>query len=136
MAYVHVESSPTRGLLGGLFELGWLARENLIVDHIEEMLDVGRELPSEADRELFTAEFGKFARWAAEQGLRPLPALGHVVAAYVLDLLFDGASLDDIADAVAGIKFAHEMGREYLDWAPIDAALEFAIQEKWNKTNV
>jgi hypothetical protein len=121
---------------GGLLDLfGLLTRENIIVQEIEDLLEVKYDLPSADDRELFLVEFNKFVRWADEQGLCPLPALGHVVAAYALDLLFDGASVDDIADAVAGIKFAHEMGREYLDWAPIDAALEFAMQEKGNKTD-
>jgi hypothetical protein len=121
---------------GGLLDLfGLRARENIIVEEIEDLLEVKYDLPSADDRELFVVEFNKFFRWADEQGLCSLPALGHAVAAYVLDLLFDGASLDDIADAVAGIKFAHEMGREYLDWAPIDAALEFAMQEKGNRTN-
>jgi hypothetical protein len=114
---------------------GFLTRENMIVQEIEDLLEVKYDLPSADERELFLVEFNKFVRWADEQGLCPLPALGHVVAAYALDLLFDGASLDDIANAVAGIKFAHEMGREYLDWAPIDAALEFAIQQKGNRTN-
>jgi hypothetical protein len=33
------------------------------------------------------------------------------------------------------IKFAHEMGRKYLDWAPMYVALESAMQEKGSKTN-
>jgi hypothetical protein len=135
MSMIDVDACrPSGGPLGALF--GLLVRENIIVDEIEDLLEVKYDLPSASDRELFAVEFNKFSRWADEQGLRPLPALGHVVAAYVLDLLFDDASLNDIADAVAGIKFAHEMGREYLDWAPIDAALEFAVQAKGNKTNV
>jgi hypothetical protein len=114
---------------------GLLVRENIIVEEIEGLLEVKYDLPAASDRELFAVEFEKFSRWADKQGLRPLPALGHVVAAYVLDLLFDDASPNDIGDAVAGIKFAHEMARQYLDWAPIDAALEFVIQEKGSKTN-
>jgi hypothetical protein len=124
---------PSDGALAALF--GLFAREEIVVQEIEDLLEVKYDLPSASDRELFVVEFNKFVRWADEQGVCPLPALGHVVAAYALDLLFDGASLDDIADAVAGIKFSHEMGRKYLDWAPIDAALEFAIQEKGNRTN-
>ena len=128
MAYVDVV--PTGGLLERIFGHGWLAREKLIADHIEDMLEVEHDLPSKADRKLFADRFEKFAAWADEQGVPSLPACGHVVAAYVLDLLFDGASLDDIADAVASVKFAHEMARQYLDWAPIHAALDFAIEEK------
>jgi hypothetical protein len=36
---------------------------------------------------------------------------------------------------VEALKLIREKHREYLDWAPIDAALEFAIQEKGNRTN-
>ena len=112
--------------------LSWLQKERIIADEIEDMLQVQYDLPSLADRELFVVEFNKFANWAESQGLLFLPASGHVVGAYVLDRLFDDASLNDIADAVASVKLAHEMARQYLDWAPIDAALEFAIQEKEN----
>jgi hypothetical protein len=135
MSMIDVDACRSSGgPLGALFNL--LRRESIIVKEIESLLEVKYDLPPASDRDLFAVEFSRFSCWADEQGLRPLPALGHVVAAYVLDLLFNGASLDEIADAVAGIKFAHEMGREYLDWAPIDAALEFSIQEKGNKTNV
>jgi hypothetical protein len=134
MSMIDVDACrPSGGALLALF--GLIARENIIVQEVEDFLEVKYDLPSSSDRERFAAEFNKFSRWADEQGLRPLPALGHVVAAYVLDLLFDDASLNDIGDAVAGIKFAHEMGRKYLDWAPIDAALEFAVQTKGNTTN-
>src|SRR5262245_36971286 len=120
---------PQGAFLAGL---SWLQKERIIADEIEDMLQVQYDLPSLADRELFVVEFNKFADWAESQGLLFLPASGHVVAAYVLDRLFDDASLNDIADAVGAVKFAHEMARQYLDWAPIDAALEFAIQEKEN----
>ena len=109
---------------------GWLTRERVIVDQIEEMLPVEYDLPPESDRELYEAEFEKFEEWADRQGLLSLPASGHVVAAYLMDLvLMSEASLDDIATAAAAIKFSHEMARQYLDWAPIHAALDFAIEE-------
>jgi hypothetical protein len=121
--------APNGGLLGLLPGLGWLEKENIIVGQIEQILKVEYELPSESDRALFAVEFEKFAQWADEQGLRSLPACGHVAAAYLLDLLFGGESLDEIAASVAAIKFAHEMARQYLDWAPISAALDFCDQE-------
>jgi hypothetical protein len=127
---------PAGGLLDGPFS-DWserIAREAAIAAHIEKTVDVGFEriqsLPAEAECELFQEEFEKFAAFASSCGVSALPATGHTVALYMIDLLFNGASLDAIADAVAGIKFAHEMARQYLDWAPIDAALEFAMQEK------
>jgi hypothetical protein len=55
-------------------------------------------------------------------------ACGHVAAAYLLDLVLDGAPLDKVADAAAGIAYAHRMSKQYLDWAPIDAALDYAIE--------
>jgi hypothetical protein len=33
-----------------------------------------------------------------------------------------------VADAAAGIAYAHRMAKQYLDWAPIDAALDYAIE--------
>jgi hypothetical protein len=123
-----VDCVPGGGGLLEAFGLGWLEKENIIRGQIEQMLEVKYGLPAEADRERFAAEFRNFARWADEQGLRSLPASGHVAAAYLVDLMFGGASLDKIADATAAIRFAHEMTRQYLDWAPIHAALDFAVE--------
>jgi hypothetical protein len=125
MAYT--DCAPAGGLLEVL-GLGWLAKEHIITGQIEQMLKVEYELPSEADRELFAVELKKFSEWANEQGLRSLPASGHVAAAYLVDLVLGGASLDKVAAAAAAIKFAHEMACQFLDWAPIQAALDFCCE--------
>ena len=126
MTYVDMERPG--GLLAA-FAIDWLEKEAIIAEQIEDMLDVEYDLPSATDQKLFAALFDRFADWADSQGLKSLPASGHVVAAYILDLHFDGASAQSIADAVASIKLAHEMAREYLDWAPIHAALDFVTEE-------
>jgi hypothetical protein len=125
-----IDIAQPGGFLERLPGLGWLEKEEIIAEQIEDMLDVEHELPSESDRKLFAREFSKFAHWSDEQGLRSLPASGHVAAAYLLDLHFAGGSLNEIADAAAAIKSAHEASRQYLDWAPISAALDFAIEEQ------
>jgi hypothetical protein len=133
---LRVAAPPAGGLLGVLLlaRPDRLARENAIARHIEEIVDVDservRSLPSEAECELFEEEFKKFAAFADDCGVGALPATGHTVAFYLMELLASGASLNDIADATAGIKHVHEMAQQYLDWAPIHAALEFAIQER------
>ena len=119
------------GLLGNLCWPGW--REVIIGRYVEETVDVDservRSLPSEAECELFEEEFGRFCSFANDLGVGALPATGHTVAFYLLDLLLNGVSMDEIAAAAAAIKHAHEMARRYLDLAPIQAALEFAIKE-------
>jgi hypothetical protein len=63
-------------------------------------------------------------------GASALPASGHVAAFWLLDLLANGATLDEVATAAAGIKLAHDTTQTFLDWAPIQAALDFAIESK------
>jgi hypothetical protein len=124
-----IDIAPSGGFLQRVSGLGWLQKEAIIAEQIEDMLEVEYDLPSDSDRKLFAREFGKFAQWTDEQGLRSLPASGHVAAAYLLDLHFAGCSLNDIADAAAAINFAHGASRQYLDWAPINAALDFAVTD-------
>jgi hypothetical protein len=103
-----------------------LEKESVIVGQIEQMLKVRYILPSETERERFALEFKKFAQWADKQGLGFLPASGHVVAAFLLDIISAGAASEDVEHAAAGIVFAHELARQYLDLAPIRAALDVA----------
>ena len=109
-------------------------REAHVARHVEDVIDVESEreraLPSKAGCKLFKAEFERFAAFARELGLGALPATGHTVAFYILDLLANGASLDEIATAIAAVEHAHEMAQKYLDWMPIAAALEFANEAR------
>src|SRR5262245_24137808 len=108
-------------------------RETFIARHVEEVVNVTAEraqsLPPDAELELLEAEFGKFAAFAEGIGVAALPATGHVAAFYVLDLLANDASMDEIGSAVAAIKFAHEINQHFLDWCPIAAVLDFAAAE-------
>ena len=84
--------------------------------------------PSVALHEVLEAEFADFESWCDCQGLRALPTNGYIAAAYLIDLAHAGETLDKIADATAAISYAHNMARQYLDWAPINAALDY-VQE-------
>jgi hypothetical protein len=109
-------------------------KEAIIANEIEAALPMRYRLPCEADQRLFVALFGHFQRWCAEQGLRDLPASGFVVAAYLLDLHFAGTGDQAIGDAVAAIEYAHACAQQWLDWAPINAALAFICDQ--TKENV
>jgi hypothetical protein len=104
-------------------------REEAIVRHIERLVDVNRErilsLPSRERCDLFETENERFADFAHRIGVRVLPANGHTVAFFVLDLFDRGASRDEIETAVEAIHYMHQMTHCYLDWLPIHAALEF-----------
>src|SRR5262249_3146442 len=123
---LNVAACPPSGGLLDIFD--WIGREAAIMRHVEETLMIEREMPSDEEAELLTQEYGRFAFFARSIGARPVPASGHVAAFWLLTLVHDGASLDEIATAAYAIKFAHDMQREYLDWAPIDAALDFAVE--------
>jgi hypothetical protein len=102
-----------------------MIKEQIITDQIQSMLPIKRISRDEAL--LLESEFADFEAWCDCQGLRALPANAHIAAAYLIDLVHDGATLDKIADAAAAISYAHNRTREYLDWAPINAALDYAI---------
>jgi hypothetical protein len=110
-----------------------LERENAIMRHVESVIDVGLEralaLPSRRDCVRHEREFLRFAAFAKAANVGALQASGHTVALYLLDRLAYGARPDELATAAAGIAYAHEMAGRYLDWAPIRAVLDFAIEE-------
>lgn len=108
------------------FELTPLQKEVAIRDQIEGILDLARFMPSAAARERYAKGFAEFTRWADEQGLPYLPAHGHVAAAWLLDLVFAGASEAEVLAAASSIKFAHDSARHYLDCRPIVAAIDCA----------
>jgi len=108
-----------------------LARENAILRHVERVIDVGLErslvLPDPRRCAEYEEEFLRFADFAKALDVGFLPASGHTVALYLLDLLDNGAPPDELATAAAGIAHAHTMAARYLEWAPIHAALNFAM---------
>ena len=108
---------------------GRMKREDEIASLVETAVDVVpyRSLPSEDDREQYQRAFARFADWAQRSGLSALPASGHTVAFYLMELHLNGVPIDAIAITAAAMKFTHEMARQFLDWAPINAALDFCV---------
>jgi hypothetical protein len=102
-------------------------KEGVLIGQIESLLRVRYYLPPE--REVYALKFKGFGGWCEQQGLRALPASGHVAAAYLLDLHFGGASLDEIETAGKAILYAHEMAQQFIDDAPMRAAVVFAMQK-------
>jgi hypothetical protein len=132
---LEIITPPARGQTSylSLDRRARLARENAIMRYVESVIDVGLEralaLPDPWDCARYEEEFRRFADFARKLNVGSLQASGHTVGLYVLDRLAYGARLDELANAVAGIAHAHEMAERYLDWAPIRAALDFAIKD-------
>jgi hypothetical protein len=105
-------------------QLDTLARERVMKDHVEGVcgMSSGTRL-SDRERGEFAEEFRHFESWARECGVRSLPASGHVVGFYLLDLQTDGALVGDIERAADAIVAVHEASGNYLDVRPIAAAL-------------
>jgi hypothetical protein len=70
----------------------------------------------------YAEEFGRFAGWAHSCGLT-LPANGHIIAAYLLEMVADGATLRQLERSADAIAFHYATHRTYLDPQPISAAL-------------
>jgi hypothetical protein len=111
---------------------GRMKREDEIAALVEEAVDVDpyRQMPPISEREEYQRAFARFADWAQRSGLCALPAAGHTVAFYLMEQSLNGASLDEIGTTAAAIKFTHEMARQYLDWAPVGAALDFCVKDQ------
>jgi hypothetical protein len=114
---------------GGPLGFDRIGRETFIMEYIEDLLCIQRECHADDERMALSTEFERFAAFARSIHVPSLPATGHAVAFWLLELLANGASLDAIAAAAHAIKHAHEVTRNYLDWTPIAAALDFAIEE-------
>src|SRR5262249_29325250 len=110
-----------------------LAHENAIMRYVESVVDVWAErslvLPDPRRCAEYEEEFLCFRTFAKAINVGSLPASGHTVALYLLDRLYHGAHPDELASAAAAVAHAHEMAERYLDWAPIHAALNFAIKD-------
>jgi hypothetical protein len=94
-------------------------KAGVLTGQVEHLLRVRYYLPPQEVRAQYEREFKKFAKWCDTHGLQVMPASGHVVAAYLLDLVFDGKSPDEILQAATSIAFAHELAQHFLDLAPI-----------------
>ena len=70
-------------------------------------------------------DFRQFLDWAAFYGL-PMPVGGEEIAAYLLELTVDGASLNDIKRTARAIVNGYAKRRQFLDLAPIRAAIKIA----------
>jgi hypothetical protein len=109
-------------------------KEGVLIGQIESLLRVRYHLPPLEVRTQYEREFEKFARWCDAQGLQVTPASGgHVAAAYLLDCVFDGAPVTEVEIAAQAIQYAHELARQFLDLAPIRAALAFARHSATDK---
>jgi hypothetical protein len=106
-------------------QLDTLARERVMRDHLEGVtgMSKGTDL-SAREREEFADEFCRFANWASGCGVRSLPASGHVVGFYLLDLQTDSALTGDIERMADAIVAVHSASGNYLDLRPIEAALK------------
>jgi hypothetical protein len=105
-------------------------KEGVLIGQIEQMLRVRYYLPPLEVRSQYEREFKKFAQWCDVQGLQPMPTNGHVVAAFLLDLVFDGKSPDEIMQAANAVAYAHELAQQYLDLAPMRAAIVYARMDR------
>jgi hypothetical protein len=110
---------------------GRMKREDEIAALVEEAVDVSlhRHMPSPGARELHQRSFSRFADWAQRSRLSALPASGHTVAFYLMEMHLNDHALSEIAATADAIRFTHEMARQYLDWAPISAALDFVVAD-------
>jgi hypothetical protein len=63
-----------------------------------------------------------FTKWTKAYGLR-LSSGGIIVAGYLLELGAEGATLAELRTVADGIAYHYSLQRQYLDPAPIDAAL-------------
>ena len=70
-------------------------------------------------------DFRAFTDWCAFYGLS-MPVSADEVAAYLLELAVDGASLATIRRSAASIGAHYRQRRHFLDDAPIKAALAIA----------
>jgi hypothetical protein len=66
--------------------------------------------------------YSDFAAWARSYRLR-LSSGGIIVAGYLLELAAEGATLSELQTVADGIAYHYSLRRQYLDPAPIDAAL-------------
>jgi hypothetical protein len=105
-------------------QLDTLARERVMRDHIEGITGMCGTPLTAREQNVFAEEFRQFANWASQCGVRSLPASGHVVAFYLMDLQTDGALTGDIERAADAIEAVHETSGNYLDTRPIAAALK------------
>jgi hypothetical protein len=103
-------------------------KEGVIAGQIETLLRVRYYLPPIEVRAEYEIAFKNFAQWADAQGLQALPASGHVAAAYLLDLVFAGKAFDEVKIVAEALFFAHELAQQYIDIAPMRAALIFAMR--------
>jgi hypothetical protein len=81
-------------------------------------------VPSRRDRD----EFDQLVDWARFYGLR-MPVSGEEVATYLLEMMADGASLDDVRRAANAIAACYAQRRRFLDLVPIKAALKIAAAQ-------
>jgi hypothetical protein len=78
-------------------------------------------MPSRSQREIFR----EFLDWGRFHGL-DMPIKANEVAAYLLEMMVDGASLADIKRAGAAISTCYNAHGCYLDARPIKGALAMA----------
>jgi hypothetical protein len=73
-------------------------------------------------------DFRQFLDWLGFYGLR-MPVGGEEVAAYLLEMMADGASLAVIKRAAASIAACYAQRRCFLDMVPVKAALALAAAQ-------
>jgi hypothetical protein len=78
-------------------------------------------MASEKQRE----DFADFVEWCRFNDLA-MPVEGDEVAAYLLEVLTNGATLHRITEAAASIAASYARRKSFLDLIPLRAALEIA----------
>jgi hypothetical protein len=78
--------------------------------------------PSPDVLQVYRECYSDFTEWARDYRLR-LSSGGIIVAGYLLELAAEGTTLAQLHTVADGIAYHYSLKRQYLDHAPINAAL-------------
>jgi hypothetical protein len=85
--------------------------------------------PTQRQREQFAA----FLDWIQDNELA-MPAEGEIVAEYLMELVVDGHTLDEIQQAARSIEMFYQLRGAFLDPWPIRGALAMAQAQLGDRT--
>jgi hypothetical protein len=115
-------------------------REGLIEDDLEVSLqsflnaERGRGWPSDAQHVRIKQDFRRFAEWARRSGVGVLPASAYSVARYLIEMAQHGASREVFERTANAVLFVHYAAEQFIDHAPILAALAYLDGKQEAKT--
>ncbi|MBC7172211.1 MAG: site-specific integrase, partial [Polyangiaceae bacterium] len=106
-----LEARPPKEAAAELLAIATRMDAERIVEIRPDLAELGAHLEraSLADGTLraYRSKWKRFEAWAAEHGIRPLPASPEVVAAYVAALAADGRASTTVDGALSAIRWAH-----------------------------